>query len=46
MAESLSDKLKSLGVQIGAKQLPERKPARPKGFPIQEVVPGRLVETR
>ncbi len=39
MSESLSDKLKSLGVQIGAQNLP---PARPKEekFPIESVLSG------
>jgi len=51
---SLSDKLKSLGVKIGARDLPPPRPRNP--YPIEQVVPGRfqgtphgeafLVETR
>jgi len=42
MATSLSDKLKSLGVRIGARDLPPR-PRDP--YPIERVVPGRFQET-
>jgi uncharacterized protein YprB with RNaseH-like and TPR domain len=51
---SLSDKLKSLGVKVGARDLPPPRPRNP--YPIEQVVPGRfqgtphgeafLVETR
>lgn len=37
----LSDKLKSLGVRVGAQDLP---PPRP-GFPIEQVVDGRFLDT-
>jgi uncharacterized protein YprB with RNaseH-like and TPR domain len=40
---SLSDKLKSLGVRIGARGLPPPRPRKP--YPIQRVVPGRFRET-
>ncbi len=40
---SLSDKLKSLGVRIGARDLPPPRPRKP--YPIQRVVPGRFQET-
>jgi uncharacterized protein YprB with RNaseH-like and TPR domain len=40
---SLSDKLKSLGVKIGARDLPPPRPRKP--YPIQRVVPGRFRET-
>ena len=40
---SLSDKLKSLGVKIGARDLP---PPHPRNlYPIEQVVPGRFQET-
>ncbi len=41
---ALSDKLKALGVQIGARDLPPPRPRRP--FPIEQVVPGRFEETQ
>ena len=37
--ESLSDKLKSLGVHVGANNLPSAKPAR-NDFPIEQVIQG------
>ena len=40
---SLSDKLKSLGVKIGARDLPPPRPRNP--YPIEQVVPGRLQGT-
>jgi uncharacterized protein YprB with RNaseH-like and TPR domain len=40
---SLSDKLKSLGVRIGARDLPPPRPREP--YPIERVVPGRFQET-
>ncbi len=40
---SLSDKLKSLGVQVGAKNLAA--PPAAATFPVEDVVPGRFVET-
>lgn len=40
---SLSDKLKSLGVRIGARDLPPPRPRNP--YPIERVVPGRFQET-
>ena len=40
---SLSDKLKSLGVRIGARDLPPPRPRKP--YPIERVVPGRFQET-
>jgi len=40
--ESLSDKLKSLGVQIGASNLPEPKP-KTKNYPVEEIVNGQEV---
>jgi uncharacterized protein YprB with RNaseH-like and TPR domain len=40
---SLSDKLKSLGVQLGARDLPPPSPRNPYG--IEQVVPGRFQET-
>lgn len=40
---SISDKLKSLGVKVGARDLPPPRPRNP--YPIQQVVPGRFVET-
>src|SRR5512136_18169 len=40
---SLSDKLKSLGVQLGARDLPPPRPRNPYG--IEQVVPGRFRET-
>jgi uncharacterized protein YprB with RNaseH-like and TPR domain len=39
---SLSDKLKSLGVKVGARDLPPPRPRDP--YPIQQVVPGHFVE--
>ncbi len=41
---SLSDKLKSLGVKIGARDLAPPRPRNP--YPIERVVPGRFQETR
>jgi uncharacterized protein YprB with RNaseH-like and TPR domain len=40
---SLSDKLKSLGVKVGARDLPPPPPRAP--YPIEQVVPGRFQET-
>ena len=40
---SLSDKLKLLGVRIGARDLPPPRPRKP--YPIERVVPGRFQET-
>jgi uncharacterized protein YprB with RNaseH-like and TPR domain len=40
--ESLSDKLKSMGVQVGTNNLPASKP-RTKSYPIDEVVQGQEV---
>ena len=40
---SLSDKLKSLGVRIGTRDLPPPRPRKP--YPIERVVPGRFQET-
>jgi uncharacterized protein YprB with RNaseH-like and TPR domain len=39
---TLSDRLKSLGVKVGAKDLPTRQPA--KTFPVEEIVAGRFIE--
>lgn len=43
MATSLSEKLKSLGVKIGVRDLPPPRPREP--YPIERVVPGRFQET-
>jgi len=40
---SLSEKLKSLGVRIGAHDLPPPRPRKP--YPVERVVPGRFRET-
>lgn len=40
---SLSDKLKSLGVKVGAHDLPPPKPRNP--YPIENVLPGRFIQT-
>jgi uncharacterized protein YprB with RNaseH-like and TPR domain len=40
---SLSEKLKSLGVKIGARDLPPPRPRNP--YPIEQVVPGHFQET-
>jgi uncharacterized protein YprB with RNaseH-like and TPR domain len=40
---SLSDRLKSLGVQLGARDLPPPRPRNP--YSIEEVMPGRFQET-
>ncbi len=40
---SLSDKLKSLGVQLGARDLPPPRPRNP--YSIEQVLPGRFQET-
>ena len=40
---SLSEKLKSLGVKIGVRDLPPPRPRKP--YPIERVVPGRFQET-
>jgi uncharacterized protein YprB with RNaseH-like and TPR domain len=40
---SLSDKLKSLGVKVGARDLPPPRPRDP--YPVQQIVPGRFQET-
>lgn len=39
----LSEKLKALGVQIGARDLPPPRPRNP--YPIEQIVPGRFQET-
>ena len=39
---TLSDRLKALGVKVGARDLPLPKPG--KSFPVEEVVPGRFIE--
>jgi uncharacterized protein len=44
MSESLSDKLRSLGVRIGTQNLPPPKP-QPVGYPIESVVEGRMQDT-
>ena len=44
MPLTLSDKLKSLGVKVGARDLPPPQ-QKPTGYPIERVVPGRFVET-
>jgi len=41
--DSLSERLKALGVKVGARDLPPPRPRDP--YPIQVVVPGRLQET-
>jgi len=43
MDTSLSEKLKSLGVRIGVRDLPPPRPRQP--YPIERVVPGRFQET-
>ena len=40
---SLSEKLKSLGVKVGDRDLPPPRPRNP--YPIEQVVPGRFQET-
>jgi uncharacterized protein YprB with RNaseH-like and TPR domain len=40
---TLSDRLKSLGVKVGAQDLPPPQPS--KTFPVEEVVAGRFVDT-
>ncbi len=40
---TLSERLKSLGVQVGAKDLPQPHPA--KTFPVDEIVAGRFIDT-
>ena len=40
---TLSERLKSLGVQVGAKDLPPPQPG--KTFPVEEIVAGRFIET-
>lgn len=40
---SLSDRLKNLGVQLGAKNIPS--PRKSSSFPIESVVEGELIET-
>jgi uncharacterized protein YprB with RNaseH-like and TPR domain len=40
---TLSDRLKALGVKIGAKDLPPPQPG--KSYPVEEIVPGRFIET-
>lgn len=44
MAESLSDKLKALGVQVGSKNLEPRPKAR-LSYAIEAVLPGEVVQT-
>src|SRR5262245_12660143 len=41
---SLSDKLKSLGVQVGARNLPQP-PHLPESYPVEQVVQGRFQST-
>ena len=41
---TLSDRLKSLGVKVGAKDLPAPQPS--KSYPVEEVVAGRFLETK
>jgi uncharacterized protein YprB with RNaseH-like and TPR domain len=41
---TLSDRLKSLGVKIGAKDIPPPKPG--KSYPVEEIVAGRFLETK
>lgn len=40
---TLSERLKSMGVKVGAQDLPPRRPA--KTFPVEEIVAGRFIET-
>ncbi len=40
---TLSDRLKSLGVTIGTKDIPP--PQQRKSFPVEEIVPGRFLDT-
>ena len=40
---SLSDRLKSLGVKVGARDLPPLRPR--KSYPIEQIVSGRFQET-
>ena len=42
---SLSDKLKSLGVQLGAQNLPKPPDRLPEAYPIEQVVQGRFHST-
>ena len=42
---SLSEKLKSLGVQVGAQNISSQPRKRGRGVPIEEVVEGRFLET-
>jgi uncharacterized protein YprB with RNaseH-like and TPR domain len=42
---ALSDKLKSLGVQVGARNLPQQPKRLPKACPIEQVVEGRFLNT-
>ena len=42
---SLSDKLKALGVQVGARNLPKPPQRLPEAHPIEEVVSGRIQST-
>lgn len=41
--ESLSDKLKSLGVQAGTSA--SKRPAKPAGYRVEDVIPGEVVST-
>jgi uncharacterized protein YprB with RNaseH-like and TPR domain len=41
MDESLADKLRSLGVQLGAQNIPRPSKREPSGFPIEAVLEGR-----
>lgn len=43
---SLSDKLKALGVQVGAQNLAKLPKRLPEAYPIEQVIPGRLRTTR
>src|SRR4030042_6289330 len=40
---TLSDRLKSLGVTIGTKDIPP--PQQRKSYPVEEIVPGRFLDT-
>jgi uncharacterized protein YprB with RNaseH-like and TPR domain len=42
---SISDKLKSLGVQKGARTLPQPRRQMPEDYPVEQVVPGRFQPT-
>jgi hypothetical protein len=40
---TLTDRLKSLGVKVGTKELPP--PQERKSFPVEEIIPGRFVDS-